>query len=282
MPQRSGILFFDLVYSPDGQTLLKVPSGVVRFRIREGVWSIDEWAFDGCSQLREVDVPYTVTFFEDGILAEDACMQHAPEGLKLNLWDWPYPENCAVSEELLEEIANGCRDEHGFVYSRDGKRLLRAAERVEEYWIPEGVEHIERLAFIGCTFDTLHVPTSCSWENRPEAEWPIFGSERVIGCIVFWERPYAEQDNEPDPLCVTDVDHIVDAQHVMYTKNGKRLLCARAGFCGSEYHVPEGVVTICDRAFFFCEQFLTLYIPSSVQVIGEELFGDAGGMIVRQ
>ena len=51
-----------------------MPSGVERFRIREGVTSIDEWAFDGCSQLREVDVPYTVTFFEDGSLAEDACM----------------------------------------------------------------------------------------------------------------------------------------------------------------------------------------------------------------
>ena len=275
---------FDLIYSPDGRTLLKVPSGVERFRIREGVWSIDEWAFDGCLRLREVDVPYTVTFFEDGSLAENACMRHAPEGLKLNLWDWPYPENCAVGEEQLEEIANGCPDEYGFVYSQDGKRLLRAAERVEEYWIPESVEHIERLAFIGCTFDTLHVPTSCSWEFKPEAEWPIFGSERVMGCIVFWERPYAEQDYIPDPLCVTEADHdrIVDGQHVMYTKNGKRLLCARMEFNAAEYYVPNGVITICDHAFLFCKQFLTLYLPSSVEVVGEELFGDAGGEIVWQ
>ena len=275
------MLEFDLVYSPDGETLLKVPSGVERFRIREGVTSIDEWAFDGCSQLREVDVPYTVTFFEDGSLAENVCMQHAPEGLKLNLWDWPYPENCATSDKQKEEIANGCHDEQGFVYSRDGKRLLKAAKMVEEYWIPEGVERIERLAFIGCTFDTLHVPTSCSWELRPEAEWPIFGSDRVIGCIVFWERPYAEQDYEPDPLCVADADYIVDAQHVMYTKNGKRLLCARAGFNAAEYHVPDGVVTICDRAFFFCGQYLKLYIPASVKVIGEELFGEMGGEIIK-
>lgn len=46
--------------------------------------------------------------------------------------------------------------------------------------------------------------------------------------------------------------------------------------------MPEGVVTICDRAFFFCGQFLKLYIPASVQVFGEELFGDAGGEIVRE
>lgn len=39
---------------------------------------------------------------------------------------------------------------------------------------------------------------------------------------------------------------------------------------------------ICDRAFFFCGEFLTLYIPSSVQVIGEELFGEMGGEIIRE
>ena len=54
----------DSIYSSDGHTLLKVPD-VETFRIREGVWSIDEYAFEGCSRLREVDVPYTVTFFDD-------------------------------------------------------------------------------------------------------------------------------------------------------------------------------------------------------------------------
>ena len=275
-------IYFELLYSLDGETLLKVPSDVERFRIREGVTSIDEWAFEGCSRLREVDVPYTVMFFENDRLAEDACMRHAPEGLRLNLWDWPYPENCVISDELEEDIANGYRDEQGFVYSRDGKRLLKAAERVEEYWIPEGVERIERLAFLGCTFDTLHVPMSCSWKSKPEAEWPVFGSDRVIGCIVFWERPYAEQDMESDPLHAADDDRMIDSHNVAYTKNGKRLLCARTEFSCSEYHVPDGVITICDHAFLFCEQFLTLYIPPSVQIVGEDLFGDKGGEIIRQ
>jgi hypothetical protein len=154
----------DSIYSTDGRTLLKVPD-VETFRIREGVWSIDEYAFEGCSRLREVDVPYTVTFFEDGHLAENACMRHAPEGLKLNLWDCPYPENCAIGDELKKKIANGRIDENGFVYSQDGKRLLKAGKRVEEYWIPEGVEQIERLAFIGCMdmqakwIPPGHVPT---------------------------------------------------------------------------------------------------------------------------
>ncbi|MBR5698457.1 MAG: leucine-rich repeat protein [Prevotella sp.] len=272
---------FNLVYSPDGHTLLRVPLDAETFRIREGVWGIDEYAFDGCSRLREVDVPYTVTFFENGRLAEDACMRHAPEGLKLNFWDWPYPKNCVISDELKEEIANGRIDEYGFVYSQDGKRLLKAAKRVSEYWIPESVERIERLAFLGCTFDTLHVPMSCSWEFRPEEEWPIFGSERVMGCIVFWERPYAEQDMDTDALHVADDDRMIDNEDVAYTKNGKRLLYARVGFKATKYNVPEGVVTICDLAFAGCEQFVSLYVPSSVIIIGDNLFGEKGGRIIR-
>ena len=29
------------------------------------------------------------------------------KGLKVNYWNWPYPENCVRSDELEEEIANG-------------------------------------------------------------------------------------------------------------------------------------------------------------------------------
>ena len=270
---------YDLVYSIDGTTLLRVPD-VETFRIPEGVWSIDEYAFVNAPRLREVDVPYTLTFY-DNSLEDDSCLRHAPEGLKLNFWDWPYPENCIISDELKAEIAAGIQDEYGFVYSQNRKRLLKAAKRVEEYWIPETVEKVERLAFLGCTFGTLHVPYTCSWKERPEEEWPIFGSEQVIGCVVLWEQPYAEQDTDPDSMHVREEDQVIDEYGVTFTKNGKRLLYARNGFKEREYVVPDGVVTICDFAFL-CDHFVTVWIPSSVVVIGEELFGPAGGEIRRR
>ena len=34
-------------------------------------------------------------------------------------------------------------DSYGFVYSADGKRLLKGASVKGDYWIPEGVEEIE-------------------------------------------------------------------------------------------------------------------------------------------
>ena len=49
-------------------------------------------------------------------------------------------------------------DSYGFVYSADGKRMLKGANVEGSYWIPEGMEEIEPGALIGCKIGTLHVP----------------------------------------------------------------------------------------------------------------------------
>ena len=55
---------------------------------------------------------------------------------------------------------------------------------------------------------------------------------------------------------------------------------ARAEFKAEEYHVPDGVVTICSMAFATCRQFVTLHIPRSVRLIGDFVFGPGGGKII--
>ena len=95
------------------------------------------------------------------------------------------------SEQLEKEIAEGYVDEYGFVYSQDRKRLLKAAPKVKEYWIPEGVEKIDRLAFHHCVFEDLHLPSTCRMEEWPSEEYPVFGNERIQGCIWPWEEPYS-------------------------------------------------------------------------------------------
>ena len=99
---------------------------------------------------------------------------------------------------MEKEIAEGWTDEQGFVYSQDRKRLLKAPPKFKEYWIPEGVEKIDRLAFDHCLFEDLHIPYTCRMDDWPKEEWPVFGNERIQGCIWPWEKPYSEKDGEPD------------------------------------------------------------------------------------
>jgi len=167
----------------NGRMLVKAPK-VKRYRIPEDVYRIAVNAFKDCNALEELDVPYMVDDFEI-----DKALKQCGHQFKVHLWNWSY--DCTRSEQLEKEIAEGYVDEYGFVYSQDRKRLLKAAPKVKEYWIPEGVEKIDRLAFHHCVFEDLHLPSTCRMEEWPSEEYPVFGNERIQGCIWPWEEPYS-------------------------------------------------------------------------------------------
>jgi len=172
----------------NGRMLVKAPN-VKYYRIPEDVYRIADHAFKECTELEELDVPYTINDYEIAQSFDHSCVHP-----KLHLWDWAY--DCTRSEELEKEIAVGWTDEYGFVYSQDRKRLLKAPPEWKEYWIPEGVEKIDRLAFIGCKWEDLHIPYTCKMDDWPLEKCPVFGSERVQGCIWPWEKPYSEKNSE--------------------------------------------------------------------------------------
>lgn len=159
----------------NGRMLVKAPN-VKRYRIPEDVYRIAADAFKGCPDMEELDVPYSVDDYEI-----DNALKRCDHQFKVHLWNWSY--NSTRSEALEKEIAEGYVDEYGFVYSQDRKRLLKAAPKVKEYWIPEGVEKIDRLAFHHCVFEDLHIPSTCKMEDWPVEEWPVWGNERIQGCI---------------------------------------------------------------------------------------------------
>lgn len=159
----------------NGRMLVKAPN-VKCYRIPEDVYRIAVNAFKDCTEMEELDVPYLVDDYEI-----DNALKQCNHQFKAHLWNWSY--NSKRSEQLEKEIAEGYVDEYGFVYSLDRKRLLKAAPKVKEYWIPEGVEKIDRLAFHHCVFEDLHLPSTCKMDEWPMDEWPVWGNERVQGCI---------------------------------------------------------------------------------------------------
>lgn len=260
------------IISDDGRTLLKAPD-VPHYRIKEGVEEIDEKAFKGCKQLKEIDVPYTIETWE-GRLSNEDCMRYAPKGLKLTCWRWPYPENCIRSKELEKEIEEGWVDDFGAVYSKDKKRLLKSAN-IRNYKVREGTESVDRLAFLYCdNLQCIYFPVSCKEEEFDA----VLGGD--IGAICFWDRPYLPDDMNDDEFWYEEDEVYVDEYNVVYTKDRKRLLYVRMGFDQNEYVIPDGTVTICSCAFGVCEHFVHVSAPSNLRVIGDGIFGRGGGRIV--
>jgi len=114
-------------------------------------------------------------------------------------------------------------------------------------------------------------------------ELAICGDDMAMGVIKDWENRYNEVEHITNILVFDDCDRCVDEHHVVYTKDGKHLLNCLNTFNEAEYTVRDGVTTICDDAFMWRtnqEQRMTLYIPHSVKIIGENIFGDGGGRII--
>ena len=261
------------IVSNDGKVLYKVPD-IAHYRIKEGVEEIDKHAFKNRPHLKEVDIPYTVQWYIDEPMSNDAMM-YAPKGLKVNYWNWPYPENCIRSDELEAEIAEGWVDEFGAVYSKDRKRLLVCAD-VRNYKIKEGTEQVDRLAFIGCNkLHCLYFPYTLPEETFDA----ILGGTDTIGAICFWDRPYVPEELDPNESWADD-EVFIDEHDVVYTKDKKRLLYARIGLKEAYYEVPDGTLTICDQAFLFHLGYLVLSLPASIKVIGDDIFGKDGGKII--
>ena len=88
-----------------------------------------------------------------------------------------------------------------------------------------------------------------------------------------------------------EFDRVKDGDEYQYIVDGELAMCGDEKhllnclntFDEAEYTVRDGVTTICDDAFMWRanqEQRMTLYIPRSVKIIGENIFGDGGGRII--
>jgi hypothetical protein len=116
-----------------------------------------------------------------------------------------------------------------------------------------------------------------------DGEPVLWSDEMALGIIRDWRKRYDDTEVITNQLVFDEDVRIVDEHHVVYTKDGKHLLNCLNDFYEAEYIVKEGVTTICDDAFSWrgnTEKRLILYISRSVRVIGDNLFGEAGGRII--
>lgn len=165
------------------------------------------------------------------------------------------------------------------IYSDDGRLLLKCPN-VKRYRIREGCERVDEKAFVGCDqLQSLYVPytfTNEAFEALMESD--VTGND--IGHICHWDRPYIEEVYDTNDYWFDEADTFIDEYGVMYANEGKRLISAtKPDLIGKDYFVPDGVVTICDGAFYGCLNYLVLSVPRSIKVIGDYIFGEESGRI---
>ena len=132
-----------VLYNKDKTTIIYYPVGKKdkNYKIPDGVTSIGEYAFDGCTSLTSISIPNSVT--EIGDSAFSGCTSLTTI-------------NVAIENQYYASA-------NGVLYNKDKTELIRYPDgkKDKNYTIIDGVTSVGRLAFYGCTsFTSVTIPNS--------------------------------------------------------------------------------------------------------------------------
>lgn len=127
---------------------------------------------------------------------------------------------------------------------------------LEDITISNSVTKIENGAFCFCQFETLTIPA-----NVEEIELgATFG-----GCY-----------NLKTINVNVNNTHYKSVDGILFSKDGKTLLCCPAGKEETEYVVPSSVETIAEFSFSGCEKIGTIKVQNGTKIIKRGVFGGYG------
>ena len=198
------------------------------------------------------------------------------------------------AEKTKEELKEAFVDEWGVKYSKDGRKLLEAPEKLSgAYSVKEGTRIICDSAFVGCvSLSEIVIPSSITsigdWAFSgcvSLSEIVIPSSVTSIGDSAFYfcslleyisipksviclnGNPFAEWDGKFECLS----PNFVYEDDILFNKDKSRIISFRNQNIES-YVIPSSVTSIGDYAFSSCYSLSEIVIPSSVTSIGKCAF----------
>ncbi len=238
--------------------------------LKEGITTIGDEAFSGCSFEGELDIPLSVTTIEDsafrfcsgftgelvipdsvtslGDFVFDSCAGFTGT-LKISNKITKIPDNAFGYCESITNISfpTGLT-EIGWGSFQSCKSL------VEKMVIPDGVSKIGAYAFFWSSIKEIYIPASVVEIEAYANHETFYG--------VNLERIEVDRNN---PV------YCVDEYGVLYNKQ-KSILYRHPIDQGSLYQIPDSVQLIAEGAFSNCESLRSVIIPSSVTEIEDFAF----------
>ena len=163
---------YGVKYSQDRKQLLECSDKEIEeYTVLKGTETICDFAFDGCSALKEITIPASVTSIGEIVFSDCDALEsifiprNAREKLEIMLLDYKQKlvEINLSTKVEDEDLANAWEDEYGAKYSPDRKRLLKFSSDREltNYAILEGTEIICDCAFEECSaLKEITIPNS--------------------------------------------------------------------------------------------------------------------------
>ncbi len=267
-----------------GTTIIASPAGLQGdYLVPEGVTSIRNYAFDGCSCLTSVTIPEGVTSIGD--YAFSGCSSLTAITIPDSV---TYVGSSAFSDTAYYKDPSNWDNDALYI----GKTLIRAKDTTEgEFTVKSGTVCIGSGAFYGCKGLTgVTIPESvtgigssafydCSGLTGvtiPESVTSIGGSA-FYGCRSLTEATIPESVTSIGGYAFYDCRSLTD---VTIPEGVTSIGDWAFSFCSSltSITIPEGVTSIGERAFSGCRSLTSVTIPAGVTSIGNSAFSGCSGL----
>ena len=245
-----------IFFSKGGKTLVRYfdTNTDTEYTIPAGVSYIADGAFAYCEYLTSVTIPENVIY-----IGEYAFLYCS------GLADIAIPDNLT---NIGIDAFYGCDLLPLVLFSTGGKTLVRYFETNTdtEYSVPEGVTSVADSAFAYCEYLTnITIPETVTG----------------IGDYTFWYCSGLTNISLPDTITRFGVDTFFGCDQlppILFSTGGKILFCYSYLNTATDYSIPEGVTTIADGAFAFCDILTNITIPESLTRIGDYAFWECSDL----
>ena len=301
----------EVAFSADMKRLIAfpLPNKLIKsYAIPEGVTTIGEKAFEGCTQLQEVIIPNSVTTIEDeafycsyqirSLTIPDSVTHIGAAAfsmIRIESFHIPYNVKITggyfISCPDLMTITLG--ENHplyiivdNVLFSYNKKKLLRypPARLGTTYTVPDGVEMIGDYAFSGCRYLTeIIIPESVTSIDEYAFEHAIFKTIifprniNFIGDGIFHESTNLESFIFPSNLTKISSAMFMSCNALVNIEIPNHINSIEDyafSYCENlrQLNIPNSVISIGENAFAGCKGFTSVFIPQNVKSIGKSVF----------
>ncbi len=223
----------------------------------EGLTSAGDLVFYGCKNLKKVVLPRSLKSVGDRIFY-----------------------NCKNLTEIIIDSGNlSFEISDNVLINKEKKELVYyiplTTDEKTSYTVPDGIQSIGKYAFYNCeNLESVVLPDSVLYIGEM-----AFADSNVLSSITLSKNLISLEGN-PFSSCsaLTDIKISADnpnymvKDHVLIQKADMELVAYPIGLTDPVYTIPEGIRTVGDSAFYYCQNLETVRFPDSVISIGPNAF----------
>lgn len=282
---RGDEVFLDIPQTLDGYLVTSIEDNAFSecrslaiVTLPEDVTSIGDQAFSYCTSLAYINIPSRVTSIGAEAFHNCDSLDRITIPASVNsIGDGAF-ESCGALENIIVDVENpNYADIRGVLFDKNAKIIhtFPAGKNSSVYTIPEGIQAIGKKAFSACKdLRQVNIPDSVTKIGESAFYWcesltsiTIPASVCIIGARAFSSCSSLEN-------ITVDADNSIFGifDGVLYNKKDKILHTYPSTKKSVIFIIPEGTISIEERAFDNCKTIEKIIVPEGLISIGDEAF----------